>query len=133
MLDGRGAGPDMGYFLGATIFDEVTPDMRLWQEELFGPVIGVARVRDIDDAVRLVNQSSYGNTAVIYTNSGRNAREFRQRADAGMIGVNVGVPAPMAFFPFGGWKQSFFGDLHATGMDAVIFYTATKVTVTRWP
>ena len=133
VLDGRGAGPDMGYFLGATIFDEVTPDMRLWQEELFGPVIGVARVRDIDDAVRLVNQSSYGNTAVIYTNSGRNAREFRQRADAGMIGVNVGVPAPMAFFPFGGWKQSFFGDLHATGMDAVIFYTATKVTVTRWP
>ena len=133
VLDGRGAGPDRGYFLGATIFDEVTPEMPLWQEELFGPVLGVARVPSIDDAIELVNRSRFGNTAVIFTNSGKNAREFRQRAQAGMIGVNVGVPAPMAFFPFGGWKDSFFGDLHATGMDAVLFYTATKVTVTRWP
>ena len=107
--------------------------MPLWQEELFGPVLGVARVPSIDDAIELVNRSRFGNTAVIFTNSGKNAREFRQRAQAGMIGVNVGVPAPMAFFPFGGWKDSFFGDLHATGMDAVLFYTATKVTVTRWP
>ncbi|MGH2600473.1 MAG: CoA-acylating methylmalonate-semialdehyde dehydrogenase, partial [Dehalococcoidia bacterium] len=107
--DGRGAGPDRGFFLGATVFDRVTPSMRLWRDELFGPVLGVVRASDIDEALRLVNASTYGNAASIFTTSGRNAREFRRRVEAGMVGVNVGVAAPMAFFPFTGWKGSFYG------------------------
>jgi malonate-semialdehyde dehydrogenase (acetylating)/methylmalonate-semialdehyde dehydrogenase len=130
--DGRGAGPREGYFLGATIFDRVRPDMRLWREELFGPVLGVVRASDIDEAIALVNASTYGNAASIFTSSGRNAREFRRRVEAGMLGINVGVAAPMAFFPFTGWKGSFFGDLHATGMDSVAFYTRKKVITSRW-
>ncbi|MGH2588435.1 MAG: CoA-acylating methylmalonate-semialdehyde dehydrogenase [Dehalococcoidia bacterium] len=130
--DGRGAGPDRGFFLGATVFDRVTPSMRLWRDELFGPVLGVVRASDIDEALRLVNASTYGNAASIFTTSGRNAREFRRRVEAGMVGVNVGVAAPMAFFPFTGWKGSFYGDLHATGMDSVAFYTRKKVITSRW-
>ncbi|MEE9277259.1 MAG: CoA-acylating methylmalonate-semialdehyde dehydrogenase [Dehalococcoidia bacterium] len=132
VADGRGVGPSEGYFLGPTIFDKVTPDMRIWRDELFGPVLSVSRVSDIDEAIKQVNASTYGNMASIFTGSGRHAREFRRRAEAGMVGVNIGVAAPMAFFPFGGQKQSFYGDLHATGMDAVRFYTSTKVTITRW-
>jgi malonate-semialdehyde dehydrogenase (acetylating) / methylmalonate-semialdehyde dehydrogenase len=130
--DGRGAGPREGYFLGATVFDRVTPAMRLWREELFGPVLGVIRATDVDEAIRLVNASTYGNAASIFTNSGKYAREFRRRVEAGMLGVNIGVAAPMAFFPFTGWKQSFLGDLHATGMDSVAFYTRKKVITSRW-
>ena len=132
VTDGRGAGPDRGFFLGPTVFDGVTPDMRLWQTELFGPVLSVMRADDIDDAIRLMNASEYGNAASIFTSSGRNAREFRRRAEAGMIGVNIGVAAPMAFFPFTGWKGSFYGDLHATGADGVRFYTRHKVITSRW-
>ncbi len=132
VTDGRGAGPADGFFLGPTIFDNVTPDMRIWRDELFGPVLSVMRASDIDEALTLLNASTYGNMASIFTSSGKNAREFRRRAEAGMLGVNIGVAAPMAFFPFGGWKQSFYGDLHATGMDSVHFYTSTKVTVSRW-
>ena len=130
--DGRGAGPAEGFFLGPTVFDDVTPDMRLWRDELFGPVLAVVRAADIDEAIRVLNRSTYGNMASIFTSSGKNAREFRRRADAGMLGINIGVAAPMAFFPFGGHKESFYGDLHATGMDAISFYTSTKVTVSRW-
>lgn len=130
--DGRGAGPADGFFLGPTIFDNVTPDMRLWRDELFGPVLAVVRATDIDEAIRVLNRSTYGNMASIFTSSGKNAREFRRRANAGMLGINIGVAAPMAFFPFGGHKESFYGDLHATGMDAIYFYTSTKVTVSRW-
>ena len=132
VADGRGAGPRGGFFLGATVFDRVTPEMRLWRDELFGPVLGVVRASDIDEAIALVNRSTYGNAASIFTTSGRNAREFRHRVEAGMLGVNIGVAAPMAFFPFTGWKQSFFGDLHATGMDSVLFYTRKKVVTSRW-
>ncbi|HYU94355.1 MAG TPA: CoA-acylating methylmalonate-semialdehyde dehydrogenase [Actinomycetota bacterium] len=130
--DGRGVGPSEGFFLGPTIFDRVTPDMALWRDELFGPVLSVVRASDIDEALDILNASSYGNAASIFTTSGANARAFKRRAEAGMLGVNIGVAAPMAFFPFTGWKSSFFGDLHATGKDGVRFYTRHKVVTSRW-
>jgi malonate-semialdehyde dehydrogenase (acetylating)/methylmalonate-semialdehyde dehydrogenase len=133
VTDGRGRGPSEGYFLGPTIFDHVTPDMELWQTELFGPVLSVVRTTDLDQALAVLNASPYGNQASIFTTSGASAREFRRRAEAGMLGVNIGVAAPMAFFPFTGWKQSFLGDLHATGADGVRFYTRHKVVTSRWP
>jgi malonate-semialdehyde dehydrogenase (acetylating)/methylmalonate-semialdehyde dehydrogenase len=130
--DGRQVDLKDGFFLGPTIFDRVTPSMKIWKEELFGPVLSVMRASDIDDALKLLNSSTYGNMASIFTTSGKNAREFKRRAQAGMLGVNIGVAAPMAFFPFTGWKNSFFGDLHATGQDSVRFYTRHKVVTTRW-
>jgi malonate-semialdehyde dehydrogenase (acetylating)/methylmalonate-semialdehyde dehydrogenase len=130
--DGRGVGPSDGFFLGPTIFDRVTPDMALWRDELFGPVLSVVRASDIDEALEIMNASSYGNAASIFTTSGANARAFKRRAEAGMLGVNIGVAAPMAFFPFTGWKSSFFGDLHATGKDGIRFYTRHKVVTSRW-
>jgi malonate-semialdehyde dehydrogenase (acetylating)/methylmalonate-semialdehyde dehydrogenase len=130
--DGRGVGPSDGFFLGPTIFDRVTPDMALWRDEMFGPVLSVVRASDIDEALDIMNASSYGNAASIFTTSGANARAFKRRAEAGMLGVNVGVAAPMAFFPFTGWKNSFFGDLHATGKDGIRFYTRHKVVTSRW-
>jgi malonate-semialdehyde dehydrogenase (acetylating)/methylmalonate-semialdehyde dehydrogenase len=132
VADGRGVGPWKGFFLGPTIFDGVTPDMPLWKDEMFGPILSVVRADDIDQAIDVLNASTYGNAASIFTTSGGNAREFRRRAEAGMLGVNVGVAAPMAFFPFTGWKSSFFGDLHATGRDGVRFYTRQKVVTSRW-
>jgi len=130
--DGRRVDRTEGFFLGPTIFDRVTPNMKIWKEELFGPVLSVMRASDIDEALKLLNSSTYGNMASIFTTSGKNAREFKRRAQAGMLGVNIGVAAPMAFFPFTGWKNSFFGDLHATGQDSVRFYTRHKVVTTRW-
>jgi malonate-semialdehyde dehydrogenase (acetylating)/methylmalonate-semialdehyde dehydrogenase len=132
VTDGRGAGPSAGFFLGPTIFDDVTPDMDLWRTELFGPVLSVLRADDLDVAINVLNSSSFGNQASIFTQSGGAAREFRRRAEAGMIGVNIGVAAPMAFFPFTGWKNSFLGDLHATGADGVRFNTRQKVVTSRW-
>lgn len=133
LLDGRRADvPPHGYFVGPTILDGVNPDMAIAQEEIFGPVLVVMRAETLEEAIDLANRSRYGNAAVIFTQSGAAARTFRYRIQAGMLGVNVGVPAPMAFFPFTGWKASFFGDLHATGMDAVEFYTEKKVVTTRW-
>ena len=130
--DGRQLVQTDGFFLAPTIFDRVTPGMRIWKDELFGPVLAVMRASDIDEALKLLNASTYGNMASIFTTSGKNAREFKRRAEAGMLGVNIGVAAPMAFFPFTGWKNSFFGDLHATGMDSVRFYTRHKVVTSRW-
>ena len=130
--DGRRVDRTEGFFLGPTIFDRVTPNMKIWKEELFGPVLSVMRASDIDEALKLLNSSTYGNMASIFTTSGKNAREFKRWAQAGMLGVNIGVAAPMAFFPFTGWKNSFFGDLHATGQDSVRFYTRHKVVTTRW-
>jgi malonate-semialdehyde dehydrogenase (acetylating) / methylmalonate-semialdehyde dehydrogenase len=132
VTDGREGAPSDGFFLRPTIFDRVTPDMRIWKDELFGPVLSVMRASDIDEALRLLNASTYGNMASIFTTSGKHAREFKRRAQAGMLGVNIGVAAPMAFFPFTGWKNSFFGDLHATGQDSARFYTRHKVVTTRW-
>jgi malonate-semialdehyde dehydrogenase (acetylating)/methylmalonate-semialdehyde dehydrogenase len=121
-----------GYFVGPTIFDNVRPGMTIAREEIFGPVLSVIRTETLDEAIRLVNSSEFGNTTSIFTQSGASAREYQSRVDVGMIGVNIGVAAPMAFFPFAGWKNSFFGDLHAHGKDAVHFYTEQKVLMTRW-
>ena len=132
VCDGRSIADGSGYFLGATVFDHVRPEMVIAQEEIFGPVLAVMRAADLDEALSLVNRSRFGNMACIFTNSGRDARTFRTRAEAGMVGINIGVAAPMAFFPFAGWKGSFFGDLHATGKDSVEFYTERRVITTRW-
>ena len=130
--DGREVDRKDGFFLGPTIFDRVTPNMTIWKDELFGPVLSVVRASDIDEALKVLNSSTYGNMASIFTGSGKYAREFKRRAQAGMLGVNIGVAAPMAFLPFTGWKNSFFGDLHATGQDSIRFYTRHKVVTTRW-
>ncbi len=133
LCDGRESAPDNGgFFVGPTIFDHVTPEMTIAKEEIFGPVLSVIRADSLDSALKLVNDSPFGNTSSIFTTSGKSAREYANRVEAGMIGVNIGVAAPMAFFPFSGWKQSFFGDLHAHGKDAVAFYTEQKVIMSRW-
>ena len=133
VLDGRTATlPAKGCFVGPTIIDHVKPGMAVVEDEIFGPVLSIMRETTLDAAIATVNRSKYGNMAVIFTSSGHAARRFRTHIDAGMLGINVGVPAPMAAFPFSGWKQSFFGDLHANGEDAVKFFTESKVVVTRW-
>jgi malonate-semialdehyde dehydrogenase (acetylating)/methylmalonate-semialdehyde dehydrogenase len=129
---GNGEGGE-GFFLGPTIFDHVTPEMELAQEEIFGPVLTVERIEGLDEAIRTINESRYGNAAAIFTSDGAAARKFRREVACGMIGVNISVPAPVAYFPFTGWKDSFFGDLHATGRDGVEFYTERKVVIERWP
>ncbi|MGB9455353.1 MAG: CoA-acylating methylmalonate-semialdehyde dehydrogenase [Bryobacteraceae bacterium] len=121
-----------GFFLGPTIFDHVTPEMTIAREEIFGPVLSVIRVDSLNDAIGLVNRSPYGNATSIFTGSGKAAREYSSRIEVGMVGINVGIAAPMAFFPFAGWKNSFFGDLHAHGKDAARFYTEQKVIMSRW-
>ncbi|MGX1194193.1 CoA-acylating methylmalonate-semialdehyde dehydrogenase [Metabacillus sp. SLBN-84] len=121
-----------GYFLGATIFDEVTPDMTLAKEEIFAPVLSVLRASDLDVALEYIRKSRYGNGATIYTKDAQAIRTFREEADAGMLGINVGVPATMAFFPFSGWKDSFYGDLHVNGKDGVNFYTRKKMITSRF-
>lgn len=121
-----------GFFLGPTIFDRAKPEMTIVKEEIFGPVLSVVRVETIDDAIEIGKNCQYGNGAVIYTNSGTAARHFKRHFNAGMIGINVGVPASMAWFPFTGWNNSFFGDLHIQGKEAIQFYTQQKMTMTRW-
>jgi malonate-semialdehyde dehydrogenase (acetylating)/methylmalonate-semialdehyde dehydrogenase len=133
LLDGRSAGHNRdGFFVGPTIFDHVRPEMTIAREEIFGPVLSVIRVKNLDEAIALVNSSRFGNATSIFTGSGKAAREYSSKVEAGMVGINIGVAAPMAFFPFAGWKNSFFGDLHAHGKDAVMFYTEQKVLMTRW-
>ena len=114
------------------IFDHVRPGMRIADEEIFGPVLSIMREDTLDAAVATMNRSRYGNMAVLFTSSGHTARRFQDHAEAGMLGINVGVPAPMAVFPFSGWKESFFGTLHANGEDAVRFFTELRITVSRW-
>ncbi|OMF66089.1 CoA-acylating methylmalonate-semialdehyde dehydrogenase [Paenibacillus glucanolyticus] len=121
-----------GYFLGPTIFDEVTQEMKIWKDEIFAPVLSIVRVKSLDEAIEWANGSRFANGACLFTSSGAYMRQFRENIDAGMLGVNVGVPAPMAFFPFSGWKDSFYGDLHANGTDGVEFYTRKKMVTTRW-
>jgi malonate-semialdehyde dehydrogenase (acetylating)/methylmalonate-semialdehyde dehydrogenase len=135
ICDGRGIKvPDApnGFYVGATIVDQVAAEMTLAREEVFGPVLNVMRMEDLDQAIAQANASAFGNGAAIFTNSGAAAREFKHRVKAGMVGVNVGVPATMAMFPFTGWDASFFGDLHIQGREAVQFYTRQKVVTTRW-
>jgi malonate-semialdehyde dehydrogenase (acetylating)/methylmalonate-semialdehyde dehydrogenase len=135
VLDGRGAGAGEfpgGAFLGPTILDEVTPDMQIAQEEVFGPVLCVVRAASLDQAIEIVNSSRFGNGTSIFTESGASVRRYRHEVEAGMVGVNIGVAAPVAFFPFSGWKDSFLGDLHAHGPDAVEFFTRKKTVTTRY-
>ncbi|MEY2520146.1 MAG: malonate-semialdehyde dehydrogenase (acetylating) / methylmalonate-semialdehyde dehydrogenase [Verrucomicrobiota bacterium] len=135
IADGRGirvADAPNGFYLGATIVDEVQNEMTLAREEVFGPVLNVMRMEDLDHAIEIANRSAYGNGTAIFTNSGKAAREFKHRVKAGMVGINVGVPATMAMFPFTGWDDSFYGDLHIQGKEAVQFYTQQKVITSRW-
>ncbi|ARF18064.1 CoA-acylating methylmalonate-semialdehyde dehydrogenase [Sporosarcina ureae] len=132
--DGRqdNAAKEKGYFVGPTIFDHVTSEMKIWQDEIFAPVLSISRVKNVDEAIELSNKSRFANGACIFTRDGGNVRNFRENIDAGMLGLNIGVPAPMAFFPFSGWKDSFYGDLHANGKDGLNFYTRQKVLTGRW-
>jgi malonate-semialdehyde dehydrogenase (acetylating)/methylmalonate-semialdehyde dehydrogenase len=134
-LDGRGAtveGLADGNWIGPTIFEDVTPDMVIAKEEIFGPVVSFMRAKTLDDAIAMANASEYGNAASIYTSNGKSARTFASRVEAGMVGVNIGVAAPMAFFPFGGQKGSLFGDTKAHGATGIDFYTERKVVIERW-
>ncbi len=131
-LDGREPPLDEGFFFGPTILDNVTQDMRVAREEIFGPVLSVVRVESLKEAVEFTNGSSFGNACSIYTENGAAVRYWRENVEAGMLGVNIGVAAPMAFFPFNGVKNSFYGDLHATGKDGVRFFTENKVEITRY-
>jgi malonate-semialdehyde dehydrogenase (acetylating)/methylmalonate-semialdehyde dehydrogenase len=136
LVDGRHpsiSGYERGYFIRPTILDEVNPRGDIARTEIFGPVLSLMHAQSIDEAIELVNAASYGNMACLFTSSGAAARKFRYEVQAGNIGINIGVAAPMAFFPFSGWKESFFGDMHAQGRDAVEFYTQKKVVVERWP
>ena len=135
-VDGRGfsvPGFEGGFFLGGTLFDHVTPDMRIYREEIFGPVLCVVRVPDFASALRLVNDHEFGNGTAIFTRDGGTAREYVSRVKVGMVGVNVPIPVPMAFHSFGGWKHSLFGDHHAHGPEGVRFYTRQKAVTQRWP
>lgn len=135
-VDGRQPtipGYEHGSFVKPTILMDLPPDSEVARTEIFGPVLGVMHVNTIDEAIKLVNSGNYGNQASIFTTSGYSARRFRYEADAGNVGINIGVAAPMAFFPFSGWRESFFGDMHGQGMDAVEFFTQKKIVVERWP
>ncbi|MDQ6419337.1 CoA-acylating methylmalonate-semialdehyde dehydrogenase [Paenibacillus sp. LHD-117] len=121
-----------GYFIGPTIFDNVKPGMKLWTDEIFAPVLSVVRVQSLDEAIEVTNLSEFANGACLYTDSAKAIRRFREEIDAGMLGINLGVPAPMAFFPFSGYKKSFYGDLHANGRDGVEFYTRKKMVTARY-
>lgn len=121
-----------GYFVGPTIFDHVTQEMKIWKEEIFAPVLSILRVKDLDEAIHNTNASSFANGACLYTDSAKAIRQFREEVDAGMLGINLGVPAPMAFFPFSGYKNSFYGDLHVNGKDGVEFYTRKKMLTARY-
>ena len=135
VVDGRGLklqGYENGFFLGGCLFDNVTPDMRIYQEEIFGPVLSVVRAPDVATATRLINAHAYGNGVALFTNDGGVARDFTQAIQIGMVGINVPIPVPMSFHSFGGWKQSLFGDHHIYGMEGVRFYTRYKAVTQRW-
>ena len=135
LLDGRGVeveGFPEGYFIGPTIFDQVSPDMVIAREEIFGPVLGIIAVADFDEAISIIHDLPYGNAASLFTSSGKWAREFKYQVYCGNIGINIGVAAPIATFPFSGMKESFFGDLHGQGRDAIQFFTERKVIISRW-
>src|SRR5699024_9891553 len=123
--------PEDGYFVGPTIFEDVTTDMNLWKDEIFAPVLSVMRVKDLKESIDIANRSKFANGACLVTDSASSNRCFREHIDAGMLGTNLGVPAPMAMFPFSGWKDSFYGSLHANGKDGVEFYTRRKVVTAR--
>jgi malonate-semialdehyde dehydrogenase (acetylating)/methylmalonate-semialdehyde dehydrogenase len=131
VVDGRGEWPE-GFFLGCTLLDGVRPGMRAYDDEIFGPVLGVVRVPSYEDALALVNANPYGNGTALFTNDGGAARRFTHEVEVGMVGVNVPIPVPMAFYSFGGWKASLFGDTHVHGTEGVHFYTRGKAVTSRW-
>jgi malonate-semialdehyde dehydrogenase (acetylating)/methylmalonate-semialdehyde dehydrogenase len=124
---------DQGYFVGPTLFDHVQPNMRIYREEIFGPVLVVVRVPDYATGLKLINEHEFGNGTAIFTRDGDTARQFTQAVEVGMVGVNVPIPVPMAFHSFGGWKRSLFGPLHMHGPDGIRFYTRMKTVTARWP
>jgi malonate-semialdehyde dehydrogenase (acetylating)/methylmalonate-semialdehyde dehydrogenase len=136
VVDGRGyapAGFENGFWVAPTLFDHVTPEMSIYRDEIFGPVLSVVRVETFEDAVRLVNANPYGNGTAVYTGDGLAAREYQRRVHVGMVGINVPIPVPMAYYSFGGWKDSLFGDTHVHGAEGVRFYTRAKAVTARWP
>ena len=136
VVDGRGLklqGYEGGYFMGPSLFDRVTADMRIYKEEIFGPVLSVVRAKDYEHAVKLVNDHEYGNGTAIFTRDGDAARDFASRINIGMVGINVPIPVPVAYHSFGGWKRSLFGDHGTHGMEGVRFYTRLKTVTSRWP
>jgi malonate-semialdehyde dehydrogenase (acetylating)/methylmalonate-semialdehyde dehydrogenase len=133
VLDGSDAGIREGFFLGTTLFDQVKPEMSIYKDEIFGPVLVVLRAGSLEEAIALVNRNPYANGTAIFTESGGAARRFENEIQVGMVGINVPIPVPVAFYSFGGWKSSLFGDLHVHGVEGVKFYTRTKVVTTRWP
>jgi malonate-semialdehyde dehydrogenase (acetylating) / methylmalonate-semialdehyde dehydrogenase len=136
VVDGRGfkmQGYESGNFMGGCLFDQVTPDMRIYKEEIFGPVLSVVRAKDYEEAVRLPSEHEYGNGVAIFTRDGDAARDFVNRVEVGMVGVNFAIPVPLSYYTFGGWKRSGFGDLNQHGPDSIRFYTRTKTVTARWP
>jgi malonate-semialdehyde dehydrogenase (acetylating) / methylmalonate-semialdehyde dehydrogenase len=136
VVDGRGfklQGYENGNFIGGCLFDEVTPEMKIYKEEIFGPVLSVVRAKDYEEAVRLPSEHEYGNGVAIFTRDGDAARDFTQRVNVGMVGVNFAIPVPLSYYTFGGWKRSGFGDLNQHGPDSIRFYTKTKTVTSRWP
>jgi malonate-semialdehyde dehydrogenase (acetylating) / methylmalonate-semialdehyde dehydrogenase len=136
VVDGRNfkmQGYENGFYMGGCLFDEVRPDMRIYKEEIFGPVLSVVRAKDYSEALRLPSEHEYGNGVAIYTRDGDAARDFASKVNVGMVGINVPIPVPLAYYTFGGWKASGFGDLNQHGPDSVRFYTKTKTVTSRWP
>jgi malonate-semialdehyde dehydrogenase (acetylating)/methylmalonate-semialdehyde dehydrogenase len=136
IADGRPAAEALkskGFFLGATLFDGVKPEMRIYREEIFGPVLCVVRVPSLTAAIELINQHPFANGVAVFTRSGEVARAFTQQIEVGMVGVNVAIPVPMSFYSFGGWRQSLFGDHHIYGAEGIRFYTRMKSVTQRWP
>jgi malonate-semialdehyde dehydrogenase (acetylating)/methylmalonate-semialdehyde dehydrogenase len=136
VLDGRDLkvpGYEDGFFVGPTVVDEVQPDMEVYREEIFGPVLAVLRAGTVDEAIALINSNPYGNGTAIFTSSGTAARKFHRSVTVGMIGINVPIPVPMAYYSFGGWKDSLFGQSHIHGPEGVAFYTRAKAVTARWP
>ena len=127
------AGHEEGYFLGACLFDNVKPGMKIYQDEIFGPVLSVVRVDTYDEALELINSNPYGNGTAIFTRDGGAAKQFQYDIKVGMVGINVPIPVPVAYYSFGGWKNSLFGDLHMYGPEGVQFYTRAKIVTSRWP
>jgi malonate-semialdehyde dehydrogenase (acetylating)/methylmalonate-semialdehyde dehydrogenase len=126
-------GHENGFFVGPTVIDDVTTQMDVYRDEIFGPVLSVLRADTVDDAIRIINANPYGNGTAIFTSSGEAARRFQRGVQVGMIGINVPIPVPMAYYSFGGWKESLFGDKHIHGPEGVSFYTRAKVVTARWP
>jgi malonate-semialdehyde dehydrogenase (acetylating)/methylmalonate-semialdehyde dehydrogenase len=136
VVDGRDfkmQGYENGFYVGGCLFDNVTKDMRIYKEEIFGPVLSVLRTESYDEALKLTNDHEYGNGTAIYTRDGDAARDFASKVQVGMVGINVPIPVPLAYYTFGGWKRSSFGDLNQHGPDSIRFYTKTKTVTARWP